>query len=136
MLDKKVAKLTHLRDAPPSVGLVGWFLQAIGAGRYPCPAPEKRWTTMLDEATVAEFGEALRGDLIQPGDEGYDEARKVYNAMIDKRPRTIARCSDVADVVSCVDFARENGVLLAVRGGGHNGAGTTGRAWAWPRTVW
>ncbi|HEV2743219.1 MAG TPA: FAD-dependent oxidoreductase, partial [Rubrobacter sp.] len=78
---------------------------------------------MLDEATVAEFGVALRGDLIQPGDEGYEEARKVYNAMIDKRPRTIARCSDVADVVSCVDFARENGVLLAVRGGGHNGAG-------------
>lgn len=78
---------------------------------------------MLDEATVAEFGATLRGGLIQPEDEGYDEARKVYNAMIDKRPRMIARCSDVADVMTSVDFARENDLLLAVRGGGHNGGG-------------
>src|SRR5919107_3282881 len=78
---------------------------------------------MLDEPTVAEFRTALRGELIQPGDPGYDEARKVYNGMIDKRPRMIACCSDVADVISCVNFARENEVLLAVRGGGHNGAG-------------
>jgi hypothetical protein len=78
---------------------------------------------MLDEATVAEFKASLRGDLIQPQDEGYDEARKVYNAMIDKRPRMIARCSDVADIISCVNFARDNDVLLAVRGGGHNGGG-------------
>jgi FAD/FMN-containing dehydrogenase len=78
---------------------------------------------MLDEATVAEFRASLRGDLIQPEDEGYDEARKVYNAMIDKHPRMIARCSNVADVTSCVNFARENEVLLAVRGGGHNGGG-------------
>jgi FAD/FMN-containing dehydrogenase len=78
---------------------------------------------MLDESTVEQFKTALRGELIQPGDPGYDEARKVYNAMIEKRPRMIARCSDVADVISCVNFARENDVLLAVRGGGHNGAG-------------
>ena len=78
---------------------------------------------MSDEATVAEFRAGLRGEIIQPEDEGYDEARKVYNAMIDKRPRMIARCSDVADVISCVNFARENDVLLAVRGGGHNGGG-------------
>jgi FAD/FMN-containing dehydrogenase len=78
---------------------------------------------MLDEATVEQFKTALRGELIQPGDPGYDEARKVYNGMIDKRPQMIARCSDVADVISCVNFARENEVLLAVRGGSHNGAG-------------
>ena len=78
---------------------------------------------MLDEATVAELRASLRGTLIQPEDEGYDEARKVYNAMIDKRPRMIARCSDVADVIGCVNYARENDVLLAVRGGGHNGGG-------------
>ena len=78
---------------------------------------------MIDEATVAELRTSLRGDLIQPDDEGYDEARKVYNAMIDKRPRMIARCSDVADVIACVNYARVNDVLLAVRGGGHNGAG-------------
>src|ERR687889_2443280 len=78
---------------------------------------------MLDESTVEQFKTALRGELIQPGDPGYDEARKVYNAMIDKRPRMIARCADVADVITSVNFARENDVLLAVRGGGHNGGG-------------
>lgn len=78
---------------------------------------------MLDEAIVEVFKGILRGELVQPGDEGYDEARKVYNAMIDKHPRMIARCVDTADVVSCVNFARENEVLLAVRGGGHNGGG-------------
>jgi FAD/FMN-containing dehydrogenase len=82
-----------------------------------------RCTTMLDEATVAEFRASLRGDLTQPEDEGYDDARKVYNAMIDKRPRMIVRCADVADVITSVNFAREKEVLLAVRGGGHNGGG-------------
>jgi FAD/FMN-containing dehydrogenase len=86
---------------------------------------------MPDEATVERFKASLRGELIQPGDSDYEEARKVYNAMIDKRPRMIACCSDVADVISCVDFARENDVLLAVRGGGHNGGGL-----AWPTTGW
>src|ERR1035438_5479293 len=65
----------------------------------------------------------LRGDLIQPGDGNYDEARKLYNAMIDKKPAAIARCVDVADVMACVNYARSNGILLAVRGGGHNGPG-------------
>jgi FAD/FMN-containing dehydrogenase len=75
---------------------------------------------MLDEATVEQFKVALRGELIQHGDPGYDEARKVYNGMIDKHPRMIARC---ADVIASVNFARDNDVLLALRGGGHNGAG-------------
>jgi FAD/FMN-containing dehydrogenase len=65
----------------------------------------------------------VRGELIQPGDTGYEEARKLYNGMIDKRPRLIARCMDAADVMTCVDHARENGVLLAIRCGGHNGPG-------------
>jgi FAD/FMN-containing dehydrogenase len=66
---------------------------------------------------------ALRGRLIERGDPDYDEARKVYNAMIDKKPRLIARCADVADVISCVNFARENKLLLAIRCGGHNAGG-------------
>jgi FAD/FMN-containing dehydrogenase len=66
---------------------------------------------------------ALRGELIQPGDANYDEARKLYNGMIDKRPALIARCVDVADVMACVNYAREGGILLAIRGGGHNGPG-------------
>ena len=65
----------------------------------------------------------LRGELIQPGDDNYDDARKLYNAMIDKKPAAIAQCVDVADVIACVNHARSNGILLAVRGGGHNGPG-------------
>src|SRR5579875_2651518 len=65
----------------------------------------------------------FRGDLIHPGDATYDAARKVYNAMIDKRPRLIARCVDVADVMAVVEYGRENNLLTAIRGGGHNGAG-------------
>ena len=78
---------------------------------------------VLDEAKVAEFQAALRGPLIQPGDEGYDEQRQVWNANIDRRPALIARCAGVADVITCVNFARENVLLVSVRGGGHNVAG-------------
>ena len=63
------------------------------------------------------------GPLISPDDPNYDDVRKVYNGMIDRRPRLIARCVDVADVIAAVKFARETGLDLAVRGGGHNGAG-------------
>ena len=73
--------------------------------------------------TIDQFKASLRGELIQPHDEGYDAARKVYNGMIDRRPRFIARCSDVGDIISAVKFARENNLLVAIRGGGHNGAG-------------
>jgi FAD/FMN-containing dehydrogenase len=66
---------------------------------------------------------SLRGELIGPVDEAYESARKVYNGMIDKRPRLIARCVDVADVKAAVEYGRENGLLTAIRGGGHNGAG-------------
>ena len=81
-------------------------------------------TPVLEEPAVEGLRAALRGDIVQPGDEAYDEARKVYNGMIDRRPRLIARCADAADVIAAVNFARENDLLLAVRGGGHNGAGS------------
>jgi FAD/FMN-containing dehydrogenase len=70
-----------------------------------------------------ELRSQLRGQLILPGDALYDEARKLYNGMIDKRPGLIARCVDAADVIASVNFARENGLLLAIRGGGHSGPG-------------
>jgi hypothetical protein len=67
--------------------------------------------------------EGFRGTLVQPGDAAYDEARAVYNAMIDRYPALIARCADADDVVACVDLAREQDIPLAVRGGGHNAGG-------------
>ncbi|HET7478257.1 MAG TPA: FAD-binding oxidoreductase [Rubrobacteraceae bacterium] len=80
-------------------------------------------TAALEGSLIAGLQTSLRGDLIQPGDDGYDTAREVYNAMIDKRPALIARCADVADVISAVNFARDHGLTPAIRGGGHNGAG-------------
>ena len=78
---------------------------------------------MLNETIVKEFRGNLRSVLIEPHDNSYDDARKVYNGMIDKHPRLIAECVDVADVIRSVNFARENQILLAVRGGGHNVGG-------------
>src|SRR4029077_1752529 len=78
---------------------------------------------MLNENAIVDFKANLRGRLIEPGDTDYDEARKVYNGMIHKKPRLIARCADVADVIASVSFARENDLLLAIRGGGHNAGG-------------
>lgn len=79
--------------------------------------------TVLEEATVEEFKSSLRGELLRPGDEGYDEARAIWNGMIDKRPALIARCTGVADVIDAVNFARTNNLLVSVRGAGHNVAG-------------
>jgi FAD/FMN-containing dehydrogenase len=78
---------------------------------------------MLNEATIAAFRAALRGGLIEPGEPAYDAARKVYNGMINRRPRLIARCADAADVMTAVKFASEQKLLVAIRGGGHNAGG-------------
>lgn len=78
---------------------------------------------VLGESAIAGLQSGLRGDLIQRDDETYEASRTVYNAMIDCYPRLIANCKDVADVIAAVEFAREQGLLLAIRGGGHNGGG-------------
>jgi len=78
---------------------------------------------MLNEDSITELKRSLRGRLIQPGDADYDEARKVYNGMIHKKPRLIARCADVADVIRSVNFGRDNDLLFSIRGGGHNAGG-------------
>lgn len=72
---------------------------------------------------IEQFKTILRGPLIQPTDSLYEESRKVYNGWIDKKPAMIAYCADVQDVINAVNFARENKILVAVRGGGHNGGG-------------
>src|SRR5688572_11565992 len=80
-------------------------------------------TPTLDPSLLAELKPRLRGALLAPTDAGYDGARSVWNAMIDRRPGAIARCLGVADVVACVRFAREKGLPLSIKGGGHNIAG-------------
>lgn len=80
--------------------------------------------TALDNAVIEAFKAGLRGQLLRPGDEGYDTRRKVWNGMFDKKPAVIVRCAGVADVLSTVNFARSKDILVAVRGGGHNVAGT------------
>src|SRR5271154_6872078 len=76
--------------------------------------------TILEAAVVENFADSLRGPLLNPGDGGYDDARKVWNGMIDRRPALIARCTGVADVMKAVRFARDHRLLVSVRGGGHN----------------
>jgi len=78
---------------------------------------------MLSNEKISTFKSGFRGEVIEPSDRGYNEARALYNAMIDKKPRLIARCADVADVIAAVTFGRENKMLIAIRGGGHNGPG-------------
>jgi len=79
---------------------------------------------MLNETAIAALKSEFRGELIEPNDTRYDAIRKVYNAMIDRRPRLIARCTDVADVIAAVKFSREHKLALSIRGGGHNAAGS------------
>jgi hypothetical protein len=77
----------------------------------------------MHQDVINQFKDQLRGELIAPGDAHYEDARKVYNAMISRKPRLIARCADVADVITAINFGREHGLLVSVRGGGHNAGG-------------
>jgi FAD/FMN-containing dehydrogenase len=80
-------------------------------------------TGSLAHLAGPEFRASFRGELIAEGDDRYDVARSVYNAMIDRRPGLIARCVDVADVIAAVELAREHDLLVSIRGGGHNAGG-------------
>ena len=77
----------------------------------------------MQQQDVLELKSQLRGDLIEPADPRYDKERQVYNAMIDRKPRLIAKCADVADVMTAIHFARKHDVRVAIRGGGHNAGG-------------
>ena len=77
----------------------------------------------IDSSKIEKFAAQLRGKIVMASDDNYNETRKIYNAMIDKRPGMFAMCTDVADVIASVNFARENGLTVAIRGGGHNGGG-------------
>src|SRR6188508_3490374 len=77
----------------------------------------------LSQSTMDAFRTRLRGPLLLPSDTGYEESRTVWNGMIDRRPAAVVRCLGTADVTACVQFAREHGLLLCIKGGGHNIAG-------------
>src|SRR5512132_169520 len=77
----------------------------------------------LSKATADEFKRSFQGDVVLPGDANYDEVREIWNAMIDRKPALIARCKTSDDVVQAVKFAREQDLLVSIRGGGHNIAG-------------
>jgi hypothetical protein len=77
----------------------------------------------MQQEAIAQFKGQLRGELIEPTDSRYEEARKVYNAMISRKPRLIARCADVADVIAAVRFGRAQNLRVSIRGGGHNAGG-------------
>ena len=78
---------------------------------------------MIDKSAIEKFKTDLQGYLLLAGETGYDEARAIWNAMIDRRPSIIARCLGVADVIAGVNFAREHGLTLSIKGGGHNISG-------------
>src|SRR5688500_5235737 len=84
--------------------------------RYTSPAS-------LSSATVTAFWARLHGEVLTSSDRGYDQARRVWNAMVDKRPALIARCADADDIAAAVRFAREQDLAISIRGGGHNVAG-------------
>src|SRR6266496_6333696 len=79
--------------------------------------------TALDGQAVGELRARFRGALLRPGEEGYDEARRIWNGAIDRRPALIARCAGADDVIEAVRFARERELVVSVRGGGHAVAG-------------
>lgn len=80
---------------------------------------------MIKQAAIEELKKQVRGEVLQPSDAVYDEARSIFNAMIDRRPGAIVLCSGTADAAPCVRFAREHDLPLSIRGGGHNVAGNS-----------
>ena len=77
----------------------------------------------IDAAAITALRSRLRGQLLRPGDPGYDDARSLWNAMIDRRPALVIRCLGVGDIVAAVEFVREHGLALTIKGGGHNISG-------------
>src|SRR4029453_5545015 len=82
--------------------------------------PTETGIEAVGKATLAELAEGLHGELVTPASEDYDQARSIWNAAHDRRPALVIRCAGVSDVIRGVDFARSEGLSLALRGGGHS----------------
>jgi FAD binding domain/Berberine and berberine like len=109
------------RSAIPAT--IGLKYSIVASSRIKALGESTMQEAAKEAAKFAGLKVGLRGSLIEAGDPSYDEARALYNGMIDKRPLAIARCVDVADVIAAVNFGRDTGITIAVRGGGHNGPG-------------
>ena len=105
-----------------TVTTLPWQRALAAAGEVPAVGASGQ-QLVLKPSMIDELRAALRGQLLLPGQDGYDAARKVWNGAFDRRPALIARCLGAADVVQAVDFARSNALLVAVRGGGHSLSG-------------
>ena len=84
---------------------------------------EVQTEAVVDSEVMEAFVSGVRGAVLRPEDEGYDDARAIWNGLIDRRPALIVQCTGAADVVDAVNFAREQNLLLSIKGGGHNVAG-------------
>src|ERR1700754_2358410 len=102
---------------------IRFFAKRIGR-KFSIPFYWRSTMPTLSKSDIDPFKATLHGQLIMPDDAGYDEARTVWNAMIDRRPAMIVRCAGVADIRCAIHFARAQDVPLAIRGGGHNIAGS------------
>ena len=108
-------------------GPIGWVvstkrLDGDGVSQTELRRRDRQATTVSDKAITA-LADVLRGRLVQPSDPDYEDARAVWNGMVDRHPALIVQCAGVADVITSVNFAKEHDLLVAVRGGGHNAAG-------------
>jgi hypothetical protein len=117
---------TFLQSAAATVAAAALPFNRLRAATAPGDLPARTLAggeTIIPRNAVLDFAASLRGAVLLNGDDGYDGARRVWNGMIDRRPAIIARCAGAADVMNAVNFARDNGLLLAVRGGGHSMSG-------------
>src|SRR4051794_1023141 len=100
----------------------GWAVVAYPVRSDPHPGMDcdKLIFPFMPTIDIQSLKSMFQGELLEPADVGYNEARRIWNASVDKRPALIARCTGVADVVAAVNFGRTTNLLTAVRGGGHN----------------
>jgi FAD/FMN-containing dehydrogenase len=85
--------------------------------------PGEKSGKAISKETTETLRRKVKGQIVLPSDPSYDEVREIWNAMIDRRPALIVRCAEASDVVHAISFARENGLEISIRGGGHNIAG-------------
>ena len=89
----------------------------------PAAAEDQSEKTKISKEAIESLGKRVKGQIVRPSDTNYDEVRQIWNAMIERRPALIVRCAEAGDIAHAIAFARENGLEISVRGGGHNIAG-------------